>query len=533
MLVDDEKDFTFTVRKILEKEGFEVVEAHSGEECLKKVKKAKPDLMLLDIMMPNMDGWEVSKRIKEDSALNSIPIIMLTVKFQRDAKLKSFQYAACDGYISKPINRDKLLKAIHWVMGEPYVDTRRVPSKCGIDCRICDQFVYEICRGCLKDMKDSCIVSECTMDREVNTCFECIKIDYCKKRKEAVEGCIVFNPSREVKKNFVYLVGQEEEEEGNKIFSREVFEGAKGLIFSLDKKNANDAGDVEVSSLSDIDSVSEEIDRFIGKNQNSVILIESLAKISEDRSFTDILRFTEELHNLSLEKDVRFFVFVRDFDTELRNQLFNFLASLQIEAIIKSISNPQRKDILDILKMAGKSTFTEMLQALGYSTPSKLSFHLKVLKQVRIIDQDNKGTYYLTDTGRKLDELLYKMRDTVFSALSVTPDFKITSAGGPINDAELKAYNRYIKAAEKAGFSKVTDILDEFKESLPVLFGADETQRIVLALLDEYISSERMLNDEDLKKKISELAFVYLSEVMPVEDAIDWAEKLIIKYSLK
>src|SRR3990172_4543028 len=132
MLVDDEPEFTFILKKILEKEGFDVVETHSGKECLERVKVEKPGLILLDIMMPEMDGWEVCRRIKEDKGLKSLPIMMLTIKFQQDFKLKSFQYAGCDGYITKPINKEKLLKAVRWVLGEPHFDSGRVPSKCGI-----------------------------------------------------------------------------------------------------------------------------------------------------------------------------------------------------------------------------------------------------------------------------------------------------------------------------------------------------------------------------------------------------------------
>lgn len=64
MIVDDERDIRSLVREMLEKEGYEVSEASAGEECLDRVKEEKPDLILLDIMMPTLDGWEVSKKTR-------------------------------------------------------------------------------------------------------------------------------------------------------------------------------------------------------------------------------------------------------------------------------------------------------------------------------------------------------------------------------------------------------------------------------------------------------------------------------------
>jgi CheY-like chemotaxis protein/DNA-binding transcriptional ArsR family regulator len=534
MLVDDEPEFTFIIRKILEKEGFEAVEAHSGKEALKLVKKEKPDLILLDIMMPEMDGWEVAKNIKADKELKSIPIMMLTIKFQQDFKLKSFQQAQCDGYITKPVNKEKLLKAVRWVLGEPHFDAGSVPSKCGIDCRVCDQFVYEICKGCLSDRKDTCIVNECTIKQAVNSCLECMKVSYCKKRKEAIDGCLVFNPAKEEKNNFIHLLGEEEKDEGFNEFSRGVFEGSKGLIFAVSKESPTLVIEgIDVREIGDLKEVEKGVKSFVKENPSSVVLIESLLEVVNERPFAEILKFIEDLHSISLEKNAGIIVYVGDLRRDQRIQIFNYLASVQIEAIVKAISNPQRKDILEILKMAGKSTFTEMLQALGYSNPSKLSFHLKILKQVGIIEQDNNGIYYLTDTGRKLDELLFKMKDTVSSVLSITPDFKVVTTPNPVAASKVEAYNRYIKLAEKAGLSKLTDVLSELTESLGVFFGEEDAKRIIITVFDEYISSEQMLSDEDIKKKISEIAFVFLSDVMPLEDAIDWADKLLIKHSLK
>ncbi len=115
MLVDDEPDIRLIQRIILEKSGYEVVETESGEECLEKLKGEKPDIILLDVMMPGINGWETAKRIKEDESTKDIPVIMVTVRGSEADMTKSFQYSKSDGHVSKPIIREKLLKTIEWI----------------------------------------------------------------------------------------------------------------------------------------------------------------------------------------------------------------------------------------------------------------------------------------------------------------------------------------------------------------------------------------------------------------------------------
>lgn len=115
MLVDDEPDVLFIERAILEKEGYEVIEADSGEDCLEKLKTEIPDLILLDVMMPGINGWETSKRIKDNESTKDIPVIMVTVKSSEDDMTQSFQYGHSDGHIAKPIIKEKLLQTIKWV----------------------------------------------------------------------------------------------------------------------------------------------------------------------------------------------------------------------------------------------------------------------------------------------------------------------------------------------------------------------------------------------------------------------------------
>jgi CheY-like chemotaxis protein len=116
MLVDDEPDVVYLVRKILEKEGYEVTTVYSGKDCLDTVEKENPDLIVLDIMMPGIDGWETARTLKNKDATKHIPIVMLTVRVSEDSVEKSFEYANVDGHLGKPISTEKMLNTIKWVL---------------------------------------------------------------------------------------------------------------------------------------------------------------------------------------------------------------------------------------------------------------------------------------------------------------------------------------------------------------------------------------------------------------------------------
>jgi CheY-like chemotaxis protein len=118
MIVDDEPDIIFVVSKMLEREGYSIVGVNSGEECLEKLGELRPDLILMDIMMPGMDGWEAARRIKADPTTKDIPIVMLTVKGEKEDKLRSFHQSKCDGYLVKPVDRDELVKVVKWLIGK-------------------------------------------------------------------------------------------------------------------------------------------------------------------------------------------------------------------------------------------------------------------------------------------------------------------------------------------------------------------------------------------------------------------------------
>lgn len=115
MVVDDEEDIVTLVGEMLRREGYQVVGCSSGRECLEKIEKVMPDLVLMDIMMPPPDGMEATSKIKKNPRTKHIPVAMFTVKFEKKDKIKSFQESKCDAYIVKPVNRRELIKVVRWL----------------------------------------------------------------------------------------------------------------------------------------------------------------------------------------------------------------------------------------------------------------------------------------------------------------------------------------------------------------------------------------------------------------------------------
>ena len=115
LVVDDEKDVLNLVRRILLRGGFEVITASDGKEGLAKVYSEAPDLMILDINMPLMDGWEVCRKIRGDSLYKHLPIIMLTVRRRKEDQLKGLDLGG-DEYITKPFYPTELLARVKTVL---------------------------------------------------------------------------------------------------------------------------------------------------------------------------------------------------------------------------------------------------------------------------------------------------------------------------------------------------------------------------------------------------------------------------------
>jgi len=110
LIIDDEFPVGYLIKINLEAEGYEAILALSGEEALEKARASPPDLITLDLLMPEMDGFEVLEAIKRDKGLNSIPVMMISV-IDGIRKKKGIQMGAVD-YLLKPIDFDNLLDKI-------------------------------------------------------------------------------------------------------------------------------------------------------------------------------------------------------------------------------------------------------------------------------------------------------------------------------------------------------------------------------------------------------------------------------------
>ncbi len=111
LVVDDEVDLVETLRFPLEMEGFNVLVSYNGEDALNKARKENPDLILLDLMLPKLDGYKVCRLLKFDERYKHIPILMLTAKTQQKDKIMG-QETGADEYITKPFEIDELMKKI-------------------------------------------------------------------------------------------------------------------------------------------------------------------------------------------------------------------------------------------------------------------------------------------------------------------------------------------------------------------------------------------------------------------------------------
>ncbi len=111
LFVDDEPGYSRAMTYALEKEGYEVVSASNGLQALIKAQKENPDLIILDVMLPGMDGFEVCSRLRNDPQTSRIPIIMLSAKGQDADKSTGLRVGALD-YLTKPVENTSLMEKI-------------------------------------------------------------------------------------------------------------------------------------------------------------------------------------------------------------------------------------------------------------------------------------------------------------------------------------------------------------------------------------------------------------------------------------
>ena len=111
LVVEDQEDNRRILRDMLGNAGYELIEAESGEEALKAVETKRPDLILMDIQLPVMDGYEAARRIKSNPDLNAVPIIAMTAYALAGDEAKALA-AGCNGYVTKPFSPRALLAKV-------------------------------------------------------------------------------------------------------------------------------------------------------------------------------------------------------------------------------------------------------------------------------------------------------------------------------------------------------------------------------------------------------------------------------------
>ena len=116
--IEDEEEMIDLVRLILVRRGFSVIGANGGREGLEIVRRESPDLVLLDLMMPDMDGWDVYQQLKADESTRDIPVIVITAKAQNIDKVLGLTIAKVEDYISKPFSPQELMDSVEKVLAQ-------------------------------------------------------------------------------------------------------------------------------------------------------------------------------------------------------------------------------------------------------------------------------------------------------------------------------------------------------------------------------------------------------------------------------
>ncbi|PKQ37818.1 MAG: two-component system response regulator [Actinobacteria bacterium HGW-Actinobacteria-1] len=117
LLVEDNPQNRYLVTFLLEKNGYDVVVAEDGEEAISAVAEHVPDLILMDVQLPKLDGYEATRRIKSDQRFASIPLVALTAHSMKGDRGKAMA-AGCDDYVTKPVDADQLIGRIKDLLGD-------------------------------------------------------------------------------------------------------------------------------------------------------------------------------------------------------------------------------------------------------------------------------------------------------------------------------------------------------------------------------------------------------------------------------
>jgi two-component system alkaline phosphatase synthesis response regulator PhoP len=127
LVVDDDKEIVRLIRSYLEKSGYEVLTAHTGESALHTLRREKPDLVVLDLMLPDRDGWDVTRIVRGDEKLHATPIIMLTARVEDTDKIVGLELGA-DDYVTKPFNPREVVARVRSLLRRAKLGASALPA---------------------------------------------------------------------------------------------------------------------------------------------------------------------------------------------------------------------------------------------------------------------------------------------------------------------------------------------------------------------------------------------------------------------
>jgi DNA-binding response OmpR family regulator len=128
LVVDDDKEIVRLVRSYLEKAGYHVLVAYDGETTLHTLRREKPDLLILDLMLPDRDGWDITRLIRTDAQLAAIPIIMLTARVEDSDKIVGLEIGA-DDYVTKPFNPQEVVARVRALLRRSHLERGATPPQ--------------------------------------------------------------------------------------------------------------------------------------------------------------------------------------------------------------------------------------------------------------------------------------------------------------------------------------------------------------------------------------------------------------------
>jgi DNA-binding transcriptional ArsR family regulator len=393
------------------------------------------------------------------------------------------------------------------------------------------------CRGCPEDeSKIECPALLCVRKKGYESCFDCPRVNICKKRRRSLENCLIIKPRTEFPPGAVYLISSSWKDaflkfqqltfsEGPGLMITDITPSVLGNFTTLNVSNENTKGSFDPG---DLDSILSASAKFVDENENSTIFITCLPALIEENTTENISDFVMKMNRVVFSSSSRTLIPTGELDPYQGNRISDVLSNSMIEGVVKAVSNPKRKDILDLLRKVGKGSFNYLYTTLGYTMAPKLSFHLRVLKEAGVIEQDEGGTYYISELGREIHKMLEKIGGMVHRAQK-----EEEKEGDAVIDDWDSKFHRYTSLLKRRGDGLTINVIHDIHDSITPVFGNRGSMDILKVCFTPYVEAERAVGKKELKRLISQVAFVFMVEQIPLTDAVDWADSLITKHGLK